>query len=69
MDILNPDSDSSDVEDTQREINYNLNLVNSIYQDLMLETVDENTLITVLFENCRGYEYKILIEKEWFIYA
>lgn len=64
MDILNPDSDSSDVEDTQREINYNLNLVNSIYQDLILEAVDENTLITVLFENCKGYEYKILIEKE-----
>ena len=64
MDILNPDSDSSDVEDTQNELNYNLNLINSIYQDLMLEAVDENTLIIVFFKKWKDYEYKILIEKE-----
>lgn len=64
MDILNPDSDSSDVEDTQNELNYNLNLINSIYQDIIVGKLKENTLITVFFENHRGYEYKILIEKE-----
>lgn len=64
MDILNPDSDSSDVEDTQNELNYNLNLINSIYQDIIVGKLKENSLITVIFENCRGYEYKILIEKE-----
>lgn len=64
MDILDQNSDSSDVEYTQTEINYNLNLINSVYQDIMLDKLNENTLIIVFFKDCKDYEYKILVEKE-----
>lgn len=64
MDILNPDSDSSVVEDTQNELNYNLNLINSIYQDIITGKLKENSLIIVFFKKWKDYEYKILIEKE-----
>lgn len=64
IDVLNPDSDSSDVEDTQNELNYNLNLINSIYQDIIVGKLKENSLIIVFFKKWKDYEYKILIEKE-----
>ena len=62
INIMNNSFDCSAIEKIQTEVNYILDLLNGIYQDLITNVITDNTIIKIKF-NKNKYEYIIVGRK------
>ena len=62
LEAISFDNDVSEIESAQKEINYNLELINGIYQDLIFEKINYETILEIRF-NKNQYEYIIVGRK------